>query len=144
MRVGVLTGGGDCPGLNAVIRAIVRKGVPEYGYSFVGFRDGWKGPLEVWQKTGANYAMHAPLAKASRPVGEWNQTRIVVNGSRVEHWLNGVKTADYQLWSPEWLALKATGKWKDYPAYGTAKQGKFGLQNHGNMSWFRNMKVRPL
>ncbi len=45
MRVGVLTGGGDCPGLNAVIRAVVRKGVIEYGYEFVGFRDGWRGPL---------------------------------------------------------------------------------------------------
>ena len=46
MRVGVLTGGGDCPGLNAVIRAVVRKGVSEYGMDFVGYRDGWKGPLE--------------------------------------------------------------------------------------------------
>jgi 6-phosphofructokinase 1 len=46
MRVGVLTGGGDCPGLNAVIRGVVRRGVQEYGYEFVGFRDGWKGPLE--------------------------------------------------------------------------------------------------
>ena len=46
MRIGVLTGGGDCPGLNAVIRAVVRKGVQEYGHEFIGFRDGWKGPLE--------------------------------------------------------------------------------------------------
>jgi len=46
VRVGVLTGGGDCPGLNAVIRGVVRKGVTEYGHEFVGFRDGWKGPLE--------------------------------------------------------------------------------------------------
>ena len=46
MRIGVLTGGGDCPGLNAVIRAIVRKGVAEYEHDFVGFRDGWRGPLE--------------------------------------------------------------------------------------------------
>jgi 6-phosphofructokinase 1 len=46
MRVGVLTGGGDCPGLNAVIRAVVRRGAQEYGYEFVGFRDGWRGPLE--------------------------------------------------------------------------------------------------
>ena len=45
MRVGVLTGGGDCPGLNAVIRAVVRKGIGEYGYEFVGFRDGWRGPI---------------------------------------------------------------------------------------------------
>ena len=46
MRIGVLTGGGDCPGLNAVIRAVIRKGVEVYGHEFVGFRDGWKGPLE--------------------------------------------------------------------------------------------------
>jgi phosphofructokinase-like protein len=46
MRVGVLTGGGDCPGLNAVIRAVVRKGVAVHGLDFVGYRDGWKGPLE--------------------------------------------------------------------------------------------------
>ena len=46
MRIGILTGGGDCPGLNAVIRAVVRKGVGKYGHEFVGFRDGWRGPLE--------------------------------------------------------------------------------------------------
>ena len=46
MRVGVLTGGGDCPGLNAVIRAVVRKGVRQHGFEFVGYRDGWRGPLE--------------------------------------------------------------------------------------------------
>jgi 6-phosphofructokinase 1 len=45
MRVGVLTGGGDCPGLNAVIRAVVRKGVQEYGVEFLGYREGWRGPL---------------------------------------------------------------------------------------------------
>jgi 6-phosphofructokinase 1 len=47
MRIGVLTGGGDCPGLNAVIRGVVRKGVGTYGHEFVGFRDGWRGPLEA-------------------------------------------------------------------------------------------------
>ena len=50
MRVGVLTGGGDCPGLNAVIRAIVRKGVPAYDFTFLGFPDGWRGPLEALTK----------------------------------------------------------------------------------------------
>src|SRR3954447_364061 len=46
MRIGILTGGGDCPGLNAVIRAIVRKGAGEYAHEFVGYRNGWAGPLE--------------------------------------------------------------------------------------------------
>jgi ATP-dependent phosphofructokinase / diphosphate-dependent phosphofructokinase len=45
MRIGVLTGGCDCPGLNAVIRAVVRKGVGTYGHEFVGFQDGWRGPI---------------------------------------------------------------------------------------------------
>jgi ATP-dependent phosphofructokinase / diphosphate-dependent phosphofructokinase len=46
MRVGLLTGGGDCPGLNAVIRAVVRKGIEAHGWEIVGFRNGWQGPLE--------------------------------------------------------------------------------------------------
>jgi ATP-dependent phosphofructokinase / diphosphate-dependent phosphofructokinase len=46
VRIGVLTGGGDCPGLNAVIRAVVRKGIDAYGHAIVGYRDGWRGPLE--------------------------------------------------------------------------------------------------
>jgi ATP-dependent phosphofructokinase / diphosphate-dependent phosphofructokinase len=51
VRIGVLTGGGDCPGLNAVIRAIVRKGIDQHGHSIVGFRDGWRGPLEkAWEE----------------------------------------------------------------------------------------------
>ena len=47
MRIGVLTGGGDCPGLNAVIRAVVRKGVAVHGFEFVGFRDGWRARSRV-------------------------------------------------------------------------------------------------
>ncbi|MGH4012600.1 MAG: 6-phosphofructokinase [Pseudonocardiaceae bacterium] len=46
MRIGVLTGGGDCPGLNAVIRAVVRKGIEVHGYEIIGFREGWRGPME--------------------------------------------------------------------------------------------------
>ncbi|KOV68833.1 6-phosphofructokinase [Streptomyces sp. NRRL WC-3618] len=64
MRVGVLTGGGDCPGLNAVIRAVVRKGVQEYGYDFVGFRDGWRGPLE-----GVSVRLDIPAVRGILPRG---------------------------------------------------------------------------
>jgi len=64
MRIGVLTGGGDCPGLNAVIRAIVRRGVTEYGYEFVGFRDGWKGPLE-----GLTMPLDIPAVRGILPRG---------------------------------------------------------------------------
>jgi ATP-dependent phosphofructokinase / diphosphate-dependent phosphofructokinase len=64
MRVGVLTGGGDCPGLNAVIRAIVRTGVAEYGYEFTGFRDGWRGPLE-----GDTMILDVPAVRGILPRG---------------------------------------------------------------------------
>ena len=64
MRIGVLTGGGDCPGLNAVIRAVVRKGVEVYGHEFVGFRDGWKGPLE-----GVTVPLDVPAVRGILPRG---------------------------------------------------------------------------
>jgi 6-phosphofructokinase 1 len=64
MRVGVLTGGGDCPGLNAVIRAVVRKGVGVHGFEFVGFRDGWKGPLE-----GSTMELGIPQVRGILPRG---------------------------------------------------------------------------
>ena len=64
MRIGVLTGGGDCPGLNAVIRAAVRKGVKEYGYEFLGFRDGWRGPLE-----GLTMKLDIPATRGILPKG---------------------------------------------------------------------------
>jgi ATP-dependent phosphofructokinase / diphosphate-dependent phosphofructokinase len=64
MRVGVLTGGGDCPGLNAVIRAVVRTGVAEHSYEFIGFRDGWRGPLE-----GDTLRLDVPAVRGILPRG---------------------------------------------------------------------------
>jgi len=105
---------------------------------------GYPGKLEEWQKSGADYAMHPPLKIASKPQGEYNHTRIVVQGDHVEHWLNGYKVADFKAWSPEWQQLKATGKWKDYPDYGIAKTGLIDLQDHGGGLWFRNIKIKKL
>lgn len=100
--------------------------------------------LEGWQKTGANYAMAAPLVAAAKPIGEWNHTKIIVNKGHVEHWLNGQKTADYDMASPEWKKAKATGKWKDAKGYGETKKGHIDLQDHGSEAWFKNIKIKQL
>jgi hypothetical protein len=100
--------------------------------------------LEDWQKSGADYAMHAPSSLMAKPVGQYNQARIVVKGDHVEHWLNGIKVADFHTGTPEWEKLKQAGKFKDYPDYGTAKKGYIALQDHGGGVFFKNIKIRKL
>ena len=105
---------------------------------------GWKGKLKDAQHTGANYDMDAPVGSDVKPIGEWNTTRIIVNGSNVKHYLNGVKVVEYELWTDEWYDKKAHSKWKDQPNYGMAKKGHIALQGHGGQTGFRNIKIRPL
>jgi hypothetical protein len=105
---------------------------------------GWPRPLKDSQYTGANYDMQAPQGAEVVPIDEWNTTRIIVKGSHVEHWLNGTKVVDYELWSDEWNQLKENSKWSTRPHYGMAKKGHVGLQDHGGLTTFRNIKIREL
>jgi hypothetical protein len=105
---------------------------------------GYDGKLEDWQKSGADYAMHPPSSIASKPAGEYNHTRMIVNGDHVTHYLNGVKVADFHAWTPEWEKLKQAGKWKEHPDYGMAKSGVIALQDHGGGIWFKNIKIKKL
>lgn len=101
--------------------------------------------LEEWQEAGADYAMYvASEDKELKPVGEWNTTKIVVNGPHVEHWLNGKKILEFERWNEDWEKLKNSGKWKDYADYGDAKIGHIVIQDHGSVFWFRNIKIREL
>jgi 6-phosphofructokinase 1 len=86
MRVGVLTGGGDCPGLNAVIRAAVRKGVGEYGFEFVGFREGWRGPLE-----GLTCELGIPQVRGILPRGGTILKSSRTNPFKIEHGVERIK-----------------------------------------------------
>jgi hypothetical protein len=107
---------------------------------------GFPQKLESNRKAGANYSMHAPdeTQKVVRAIGEWNTTRIVVKDARVEHWLNGKKIVEFERWTPEWRALRDSGKWKSAPDYGKAKTGRIALQDHGSIFWFRNVKIRTI
>ena len=93
---------------------------------------------------GANYALHASSPGAVRPAETWNAARIIAQGSHVEHWLNGVKVVEYELWSPEWEELVATSKWDTLPGYGRQRRGHIALQDHGDWVAYRNIKIRPL
>ncbi len=106
--------------------------------------NGWPEQLEDWQLSGANYGMNPPENAEVKPLNEWNTTRIVVENPHVEHWLNGKKVAEYDLWSEDWNVGKAKSKWAETPHYGEAKRGHIGLQDHGGLTMFRNIKIREL
>lgn len=78
-----------------------------------------------------------------RPADQFNESRILVRGNQVEHWLNGQRTIAYELGSPAVLAAVANSKFKDVKGFGTRIRGHILLQDHGGAIWFRNLKIRP-
>ena len=92
---------------------------------------------------GSNYAIQAPSRDVVRPVGEWNEVRLLVEGTHVEHWMNGVKIVEYEFESPEWRALVDASKFAEF-AYGESASGHLALQDHGDRVAFRNIKIRRL
>ena len=106
--------------------------------------DNWPDKLEDWQIHGANYAMYPLKAKPWNPVGEWNRLLLVVNGNQVTQLINGVEVVSYEKYSDEWMKLRNSGKWADYPDYGIVDEGHIALQNHGTKLCFRNIKIKQL
>ncbi len=100
-------------------------------------------------QTGALYDTFAPVRDATRPVGEFNQSRLLVEGDHVEHWLNGVKVVDASLRAPE-VATGARERWGEGSAVYDllVKQPRpscqISLQNHNDAAWFRNIKIRVI
>jgi hypothetical protein len=93
----------------------------------------------------AAYGLYPPPAGVVKPFDEWNTTRLIVNGAHVEHWLNGQKVVEYELWSADWKAKVAASKFSAYPNYGLAKRGYIGIQgDHNGALSLRNIRIREL
>ncbi len=96
-------------------------------------------------RAAAVYGLYPAPDGHVKPVGEWNTTRIVARGAHVEHWLNGFKMEEYELWSPDWEAKVQASKFKAWPNYGRAKRGHIALQgDHPGTLAFRNIRIREL
>lgn len=100
------------------------------------------GPI---RSTGSLYSLIPPNdSKRLKPAGEFNESRIVVQGKHVEHWLNGAKIVEYELGSPALIDAIAKSKYKDVPGFGAKAKTRILLQDHGDEVRFRNLKIRAL
>lgn len=105
----------------------------------IGFND-----TAAIRSAGSLYDLIVPQHKHLKPVGEYNESRLIVKGNHVEHWLNGNKVVAYEMGSPEMTALLAKSKFKNNPNYGKSPDGLIMLQHHGQKVWFKNIMVRRL
>ena len=105
-----------------------------------GHADG-KNPIT---SAGSNYAVNPPVKDVTKPVGEWNEARLLVQGNHVEHWLNGVKVVEYEIGSADWEARVKASKFAKVASYGRMKRGFIALQDHGDAVSYRNLKIKPL
>ena len=100
-----------------------------------------KNPLTT---AGACYALYPPTRDVTRPIGEWNESRILINKGKVTHWLNGEKVVEYDMNSDEWKAKVLGSKFKEWPGFGVARKGHLALQQHGGPVAYRNLRIRTL
>jgi hypothetical protein len=93
---------------------------------------------------GSLYDLIPAIESKSFNIKEFNTAKIIVNGNHVEHWLNGIKTVEYERNNQMWNALIAYSKYRDWPDFGNAAEGNILLQDHGDEVWFKNIKIKEL
>jgi hypothetical protein len=93
---------------------------------------------------GACYALYAASENVVRPVGQYNEVRLVVRGANVEHWLNGRKIVEYEIGSDDWAKRVAASKFADWEHFARYRKGHIALQDHTDRVWYRNIRLREL
>ena len=96
------------------------------------------------QQAASLFALYPPSMDMTKPVGQWNHGKIVVDHGKVQHWLNGMKVVDYDMNSADFKARVANSKFKQWPQFASAKSGAIALQMHGDPVWFQNIKIKVL
>lgn len=112
------------------------------GFEYQIIDDAGRNIQHAEQKTAGLYDLFGPSGAHPHPPGEWNESRILVDGNRVEHWLNGTKTLEYTLGSAALEQVVARSKFASLNGFAQKQPGYFELQNHGTEVWFRNLKIR--
>jgi len=135
------------PGGNNGLKYFVTEDRPQSpGHEYQMIDDaGYPGKLKTEQLTGAFYdVLPASAGKPLRPAGEWNSSRVVVRGTRVEHWLNGANVLTYDLGSAAVKAGIEKSKFKGHPGFGDKITGHIMLTYHQDECWYRNLKIREI
>jgi hypothetical protein len=134
------------PGSNSGVKYfVVESGTAAIGHEYQIIDDGKHPDAKVSseRQTASFYDVKSATARPTKPVGEWNTSRVLVSGTHVEHWLNGAKVLEYELGTAETLALVQDSKFKANAGFGTKKPGHILLQDHGDAVCYRNVKIRP-
>ncbi|MDB5355537.1 MAG: hypothetical protein JWN24_1990 [Phycisphaerales bacterium] len=100
--------------------------------------------VEDKNATGSLYDVLPPKGKKLAPKGEFNESRLLVKGNHVEHWLNGVKVVEYEFGSGALKEAVAKSKFKNHPEWARDPKGHIALQDHHDEVFFRNLKIREI
>lgn len=141
-------------GGNSGVKYLVSEELPKTGYSAISFEyqvlDDENHPdakmgIAGNRTAAALYDLIAPGSnKKLRQVGEFNESRIIKRGKRIEHWLNGARVLEFEQGSPALAERIAASKFKDTPGFGTYSRGHILIQDHDDQVWYRNLKIREL